>query len=536
MYGMIIMEALLKTLSPKRSLGLALAVVLVFGALAFWVWNEQRHHKVVLLERHTNDVAIQASRRLQVFVESHLRMASILAERWSTHENADFSKRRFEELASVVLRHLPGYAAIGLVDTDARSHLGVPKSDEIANLIRKPGWLKAIRVVASSKSVYLSTPVRSTDGKNGFYALFPLLREGRSLGYLVVLFRVDTLIGDCFHSKIQSEFFFRVQDGAHLLFQSLPSVKPSAFERHSICALVSFEVRNQAWRLTMIPKERFSISWSEDAGVALLGLFLSLGMGVLTFLLVRRIDMYKLARDKALIEIEQRQEAEKDRNLAIQRLTLLSRKAMAAQEEERARLSIEMHDELGQILTALRLNMELVEKQLHDAYDIPANALSKAVEMAENATEELRRLCKGLRPPLLDDLGLAPAIRFLVKEFREHAGIHVKLELPKEEINVTPTGVVSLTAYRILQESLNNVRRHANAKTVDIIFTSSDKEMTLTVQDDGKGFDLSGLGAQQGCGLEGMRERANLAGGRLEVHSSPDEGTRVVFGAPVQPR
>jgi signal transduction histidine kinase len=530
------MEALIKTLGHRRALAVAVGVVMVFGALAFWVWQEQRRHRIVLLERHTNDVAIQASRRLQVFVESHLRVAAILAERWSTHENADFSKTRFEQLASVVLKQLPGYAAIGLVDAAARSQWSVPETDEVEKLVHTPGWSRAIAALARGESVFLSQPVQSEEKEAGFYALLPLRRVSTSLGYLVVLFRVKTLITDCFHSRIQSEFYFQVRDDDHLLFQSSPSVKPAAFEIQPIRAGISFGIRNQEWRLTMIPKERFRVSWSDDAAVALLGLFLSIGMGVLTFLLVRRVAMYKVARDKALMEIEQRQKAEESRDLAIQRLALLSRKAMAAQEEERARLSIEMHDELGQILTALRLNMALVEKQLHDVYHIPGNTLSKAVEMAENATEELRRLCKGLRPPLLDDLGLVPAIRLLVKEFQEHAGVQVTLDLPGDEKRITPTAVVSLTAYRILQESLTNVRRHANAENVYVTLVQSDEALTLIIQDDGLGFDMSGLGAQQGCGLEGMRERANLAVGHLEVRSQPNKGTRVVFHAPLQSR
>lgn len=527
------MEALMKAWSPKRALGLTLVVVSVFGALSFWVWQEQRRHRTVLLERHTNDVAIQASRRLQVFVESHLRVASILAERWSTHENADFSRNRFEKLASVFLKQLPGFAAIGLLGPDGGPLWSIPAGDAMGNLTGASDWREGISLVAGGKLVHLSSPVRLRDKETGFYALLPLLREGSSLGYLVVLFQVRTLIDDCFHTRIQSEFHFQIKDGDRLLYRSSADVTAADFETHRMRAAVPFSVRNQSWRLIMIPKAQYRVSSSEDAGVALLGLVLSLGMGALSFLLVRRFDMYKLARDKALLEIAQRQEAEKGRALAIERLTHLSRKAIAAQEEERARLSIEMHDELGQILTALRLNMELVEKQLHDAYGIPSHPLSKAVGMAENATEELRRLCKGLRPPLLDDLGLVPAIRLLVKEFRGHAGIPVKLELPKEEVVRTPSAVVSLTAYRILQESLTNVRRHAKAGRVDVVLTQSEGEIRLVIQDDGRGFDQSGIGAQQGCGLEGMRERANLAGGHLEVQSVPGEGTRVIFAAPM---
>jgi signal transduction histidine kinase len=153
--------------------------------------------------------------------------------------------------------------------------------------------------------------------------------------------------------------------------------------------------------------------------------------------------------------------------------------------------------------------------------------------MAENATDELRRLCKGLRPPLLDDLGLVAAIRLLVDEFREHSGLEVGLELPNNERKLAQNDVVVLTAYRILQESLTNVRRHANARTVTISLIITSVTLTMSITDDGCGFDIAGLNGGQGCGLEGMRERANLAGGRVDINAAPGNGTRVVFSAPL---
>jgi signal transduction histidine kinase len=246
--------------------------------------------------------------------------------------------------------------------------------------------------------------------------------------------------------------------------------------------------------------------------------------------------MYRVARDKALLEIAERRKAEVERKKALHRLALFARKAMAAQEDERARLSIEMHDELGQILTALKLNIEIEQRQLGEVYDVPATALSKAIEMAEKATDELRRICKGLRPPLLDDLGLAPAIHLLVEEFREQSGIEVYLSHPSEDLKIPIPELAALSAYRILQESLTNVRRHARAKRVEVSLSFSDEAMTLSVRDDGEGFDMAGLGVQQGCGLEGMRERANLVNGHLAIQSGRGQGTRVVLRAPLVSR
>ena len=526
------METLLQTLSPKRALGLAVSVAVLFGMLTGSVWWVQRRYQAMIIENHTEDVCIQASRRLQVFVASHLRVAAIFAERWATHETADFSKKRFEEFAAVVLSKLPGYAAIGLTDPETDTLWSVPMRRDIEIILKSDAWQETLRALSTHPSGALSAPFRAASQQTGFVAALQLIRRDVPLGHLIVLFQSETLVKDCFHSRIRSEFFFQVSDGDALLFRSTPDGASPDYNVDPLRVTVPFEIENRTWQLTMIPKARGQSGLVERLAVPLLGLVVSLGMGLLTFLLIRRVDMYKVARDKALREIAERQKAEAERKTALERLALFSRKAMAAQEEERARLSIEMHDELGQILTALKLNLELDQKQLEGLHDVPAATLSRAIEMAEKATDELRRICKGLRPPLLDDLGLGPAIRLLIGEFEAQSGIAVDLDLPSEDVKVSVPENVALSAYRVLQESLTNVRRHARATKVAITLALSSDTLLLSVADNGKGFDLLGLGAQQGCGLEGMRERANLVNGRLEIHSDGATGTRVELRAP----
>ena len=529
------METLLSNLSPKRAFTASAAVLVLFGMLSYWVWRNQRRHEIVILEKHTDDVAIQASRRLKVFVESHLRVATIFAERWATHENADFSKKRFEEFASVIIDRLPGYAAIALVSSDTSVMWAVPAGKDVSRLTRSVHWKEGVSMLRTKVDVYLSAPLDLTDDHIGFFALLPLLREGESLGHLLILFHSKTLVTDCFHSRIKSEFHFRIQDRERLLFQSSPSRQFEETPSPSIRSDVSFDLRNRTWTLTMMPREAGRPDWTRGLLIALFGVLFSTGISAMTFLLVRRVDMYRVARDKALTEIAGRRQAEEEREVVMKRLARLSQKAMAAQEEERARLSVEMHDELGQLLTALRLNLELWEQRLRSEYGVPGEPLSKAAEMADTATDELRRLCKGLRPPLLDDLGLVAAVRLLVEEFRKHAGIEIALELPSNERKFVPNDIVALTAYRILQESLTNIRRHAEAKTVTISVIPTNRMLTITIADDGRGFDMSGLNSRQGCGLQGMRERAALAGGHVDIATAPGQGTRVTFSAPLHP-
>lgn len=207
---------------------------------------------------------------------------------------------------------------------------------------------------------------------------------------------------------------------------------------------------------------------------------------------------------------------------------LLARKVLVAQEEERARLSRELHDELGQLLSALRLNLGWLQKRFESAPEEQRSQLGDAVQLCEKSAEELRRICRGLRPPMLDDLGLEPAARQLCLEFGERTGIQIDLQLPADESRPLDH-TVALCTYRVLQEALNNVSRHAQARQVTVTLRRSERELLLAVIDDGVGFDPSAEAAQQGCGLAGMRERALLAGGDIAVHSTRQRGTRVVL-------
>jgi signal transduction histidine kinase len=223
------------------------------------------------------------------------------------------------------------------------------------------------------------------------------------------------------------------------------------------------------------------------------------------------------------------------RRQALQRQAQLARKALLAQEDERARVSRELHDELGQILTAVRLEVLLLQKEGLDE-GARREGLSTAMQMITQAADELRRVCKGLRPPLLDDLGLEPAVRSLVEEFAERTGVRVDLEVRLDDAVDGPgalPGEVALGAYRVVQESLNNVRRHAEAREVNIALSGSIEEgLLLSIYDDGKGFEPKDEDAEGRYGIAGMRERASLVGGELHIRSVPGEGTRVVFRLP----
>lgn len=447
---------------------------------------------------------------MQVFVESHLRVASIFAHRWSTHETRDFSRKRFDEFVGVLVGKLPGFHAVALVPPDLGPAWVVPAGSGMENALRTAENRRLLKESFQKRVALLSLPFELSPGVISFVAVLPLMRQEELLGYLAVQFKAATLLNDCFHTRIRSEFHFKVQDGERVFFRSAPAAHSVDFRSGVAHSSIDLPVRNRRWRLSMVPKKErtASIGWTANLSVPFLGLLFSVGLSLLVFLLFQRMEMYRAARDQH---------------------AKLSGKVLMAQEEERARLSRDLHDELGQLLTAMRLEMGWLGKKLGTAAGQEKGLFNNTVELVENATGELRRICRGLRPPLLDDLGLEPAMRLLAEEFEERTGILVGLDIRLDEQGVKVPHEVALCSYRILQEALTNISRHARAKRVDVTIGSEAGTLELEVRDDGVGFELDDLEDMRGWGIEGMRERANLVGGTVRIRAGRNRGTRVVF-------
>jgi signal transduction histidine kinase len=204
------------------------------------------------------------------------------------------------------------------------------------------------------------------------------------------------------------------------------------------------------------------------------------------------------------------------------------RRVVTAQELERQRLARELHDETGQALTSILLGLRRVE----DASDPAAlaEATGQLRELVVTTLQDVRRLAVELRPKALDDFGLVPAIERLVDTFREHTGIEVDLEPRLGGERLPPD--IETTLYRITQEALTNVVKHAQARHVSIVLTRRDGSVSAVIEDDGRGFG-KGEPDSDGLGLLGMRERIALVGGRLEVESSAGSGTTLSIEVPV---
>ena len=205
-------------------------------------------------------------------------------------------------------------------------------------------------------------------------------------------------------------------------------------------------------------------------------------------------------------------------------------RVVAAQELERKRLARELHDETGQALTSILLALKPLEQAVTG--DEGRAAVASLRELVVSTLQDVRRLAVELRPSALDDFGLVPALERLVETFREQTEMRVDFEtslgaerLPSE---------IETTLYRITQEALNNVVKHAGASRVSILLARREGSVAVVVEDDGSGFDPGLTSGDGGLGLVGMRERVGLVGGRLRVESTPETGATLVAEVPVK--
>ena len=204
-------------------------------------------------------------------------------------------------------------------------------------------------------------------------------------------------------------------------------------------------------------------------------------------------------------------------------------RVVEAQEQERARLARELHDETGQALTSILLGL----KGLEDVVDTSEGSASVAAlrELVVSTLRSVRGLAVELRPTALDDFGLVPALERLADTFREKTGVEVAIEAQLGEARLEPS--LETTLYRLVQEALTNVLKHADARHVSISLVRKDGSVSAVVEDDGRGFSPE-TPRREALGLVGMRERVGLVGGRISIESAPGAGTTLAVEVPVR--
>lgn len=246
-------------------------------------------------------------------------------------------------------------------------------------------------------------------------------------------------------------------------------------------------------------------------------------------------EALKAAHEELEQRVTERTAALSDAN---ERLRILSRRLMEIQELERRAIARDLHDEIGQALTAIKLNL----RELRDLQE-PSNGaavekqIADSLEILDQVLQHVRSLALDLRPSLLDELGLVPALRWYVGRQADRAGWDV--EFCADGITTRPSPDVEIACFRLTQEALTNVARHAEAEKVEVRLEMNHRELTLIIRDDGRGFDplliRSGGFAGTSIGLSGMEERVRLAGGQIVIRSATAMGTEIRASFPLGP-
>lgn len=232
-----------------------------------------------------------------------------------------------------------------------------------------------------------------------------------------------------------------------------------------------------------------------------------------------------------IMDITNRKNDEIELIKANHELRVLSSHLVNIREDERKHISREIHDELGQQLTAIKMDLSWLAKKLLMENKDHTVILSEMVYLIDNSIKTVRKIASDLRPPILDDLGLMEAIKWQVSEFIKHNGIAVNFTSNIKDIQLPSH--VSITVFRILQEALTNITRHASASIVNCELKNPDGHLILKIEDNGVGMDLHKKDKTRTLGLLGMKERINMVNGKFEIISTPGEGTAIVITIPL---
>jgi PAS domain S-box-containing protein len=238
-----------------------------------------------------------------------------------------------------------------------------------------------------------------------------------------------------------------------------------------------------------------------------------------------------------LSDVSDRRRAAKALEDSRQQLRALAARLQSTREEERTAVARQIHDDLGQVLTAIKLNLDWLERNLDEhAKDRTLSTLLERVvesgEMIESAVQSVQRIATDLRPALLDNLGLAEALREEARRFEQRSGTRCELQLTPDSLGLTRESATAM--FRVFQEATTNVARHAQASAIRVSLHTQNGHVVLEVEDNGKGISSDAIGDPRSLGLLGMSERASALGGRVEVAPGSPRGTRVTLRLPQQ--
>jgi len=431
----------------------------------------------------------------------------------------------------------------------------VPASLEALERARdtgQPTMTAKVKLATDTHGVLVYWPIYEKDAVRGTMEE----RRAHLQGYIAIVFEIDRMMKFVLGQTPAKDIDVSLSDESEpadqrLLYAGSRSGRPAGVlrlggqldgegTRLAVQSTMMLDVGGRRWSVTFTPTAGYvSARVGTDMWLHfLLGLLVTALVGGYLLLLVKRTDQVeqlvasrtqqlRRAHDRLLGEVAERTRAE-----AVARR--LSQEAQSIQEEERRRLSRELHDEAGQSLTGLALHLRLLGADVSEAHAPLRQRLREAEALANTTAERMRLLARGLRPPGLDTLGINASLRGLCHETRRQTG--VSIDYTGTEAVVLPDAI-AICLYRVLQEALTNAVKHAHATQIEVVLQEDAEAVALSVTDNGRGFNTGSLQstpqAAGGIGLVGMSERLENLGGRLQINSRRGQGTCLIAQVPV---
>jgi signal transduction histidine kinase len=517
----------------EKSAGIAsfrfpLVVGVVTVAATLVLWHALRGQERAQTERVVKLATY--SIRTDMIADMNIRIQGLvhIAKLWEIWQKP--LKNEFELHASLYISHEPGCVAIGWVSPAYEVNWVVPVDGDVrireSTLSMDAQQRRMLESSLQTHDAIVGQSAALTQEERFLPVWVPVFQNERFQGFIVGVFRVRTLLDDVTVDHADLGYEVVVVEGQNPIY-SLNSTIP----KNKWAQEASVPLPGAHWRLQIWPSAKAMPDTLPLSEVVLLGgIFVALQV-TLTVYLAQKARLTARHVEAANKELT-RENAERRRTE--ESMHRLSARLLQLQDEERRHIARELHDSTAQTLYGLAIKLRLISEREGSPASQPDQLLAESQQLAEQCLSEMRTMAYLLHPPSLDELGLIPACRSLVKGFTERSGILVDLKVPST-LDRLPREIET-ALFRVMQESLSNIHRHSGSKTACIQLSESEQEIRLEISDQGRGLVREMLDrviddTQLGVGIAGMRERLRQLGGQLEIRSS-SKGTIVIAVLP----
>jgi signal transduction histidine kinase len=510
------------------SLRLPLLVGVVTVAATLVLWHALRGQERAQTERVVKLATY--SIRADMIADMNIRILGLvrLAMLWEIWEKP--RENEFRLHTSLYISHEPGCVAVGWVTPGLDVNWEVPVDGDVAirrvTLSVQGEQRHLLNSSLQTHEAVVGHSVQLSQEERFLPVWVPIFEKNTFQGYIVGVFRVHTLLDDITSDHADLGYEVVVVEGQDPIYYLSSAIPKNNWAQETTIPLPGAKWGLQIWPSTKALPDTYPLSQVVLMG----GIFVALQL-TLTVYLAQKARLtarhVEAANQELVKENAERRRTEES-------MHQLSARLLQVQDEERRHIARELHDSTAQTMYGVAIKLRLIAESESERDPKSDQLLTESRQLAEQCLSEMRTMAYLLHPPSLDELGLVPACRSLVKGFTERSGILVDLKAPAKLDRLPREMETAL--FRVMQESLSNIHRHSGSKTACIQLSQSDQEIRLEVSDQGRGLVREMLDREidqtrLGVGIAGMRERIRQLGGQLEIRSS-SKGTIVIAVLP----